>query len=85
MREHGNGDGLHVVGHEVVATVRERTRLRDPQQRDPGARARTEVEPRVRPRLAQERDDVAAEAVLDVHLARLLGEADHLVGARDGA
>ena len=83
MREDDGGDRLHVVRHEIVAAVRERARLRDAQERDARARARAEIEARVGPRLPQQRDDVAAQALLDVHLARLLGEPHDVVGVGD--
>ena len=57
--EHRRRDRLHVVRQHVVAPVGERPRLRHAQERDPGARARAEVEPLVAPRLADEVDDVA--------------------------
>src|SRR4051794_22391976 len=63
VREDDGGDRLDVVGHEIVAAVGERARLRDAEERDAGARARAEVEARVAACLAQERDDVTAEAV----------------------
>ena len=44
VREHRRSDGFHVVGSDVLAAVGERTGLRHPEQRDPGARARTEIE-----------------------------------------
>src|SRR5207253_3738684 len=44
MREHRGGDGLHVVGDDEVAPFGECPRLRDAQQRDPGPRARAEVQ-----------------------------------------
>src|SRR5204862_6558659 len=45
VREHRRRDGLDVVRLHVVAARRDRTRLPDPQERNPGARAGTEVEP----------------------------------------
>ena len=65
MREHGPCDRLDVVGEHEVAAVRERARLRDPQERDPGARARSEREPRAAAGVPEQRDDVAVEALLD--------------------
>ena len=67
VRENGNRQGLDVVREHVVAALRERGRLGDAEQRDPGARARAEIETRVRTGLADEVDDVPMNAVLDVN------------------
>ena len=67
MRENGNRQGLDVVREHVVAALRERGRLGDAEQRDPGARACAEIETRVRTGLADEVDDVPMNAVLDVN------------------
>src|SRR5262249_57503543 len=52
--------------------------LRDAQQGDPRARARTEVEPVVGARRAKQGDDVAIDALLDVDTLCVLREADRL-------
>src|SRR5205823_6080366 len=57
--------------------------LGDPEQRDSGARAGPEVDAGVSARLAEERDDVAAEALLDEDASRGLDEAEHVGSARD--
>ena len=75
VREDGRGDGLDVVRKHVVAPVGKRTRFRDAQQGDPGPRARTQVQPLVASRRADEVDDVPAQARLDKDARRLL---DHV-------
>ena len=81
VREHGLGGGLDVVGRDEAAAVRERPRLGDAQERDPGARARAEVDPRVAARLAQQRDDVAVDALLDEDLAGRRGDSERTSAA----
>ena len=81
--EHGLGRRLDVVGRDEAAPVRERPRLGHPQQRDPGPRARAEVDPSVAARLAQERDDVAVDALLDEDLAGGRRERAHVGGGGD--
>src|SRR2546430_7923994 len=72
MREHGDGDRLHVVGLQEAAAVRERTGLGDAQERDSRARARAEVEARIAAGRAQQRDDIAVEALLDEDALRFV-------------
>ena len=70
VREDSGGDRLHVLGNDVVAAERHRTRLGHPEERDSGARARPEGEHRAVARVPEERDDVRADALLDVDRPR---------------
>ena len=54
MREHRAGDGLDVLGDDVVASECRRPRLRHAEERDSGPRARAEREQRA---LARVPDD----------------------------
>ena len=70
MREHGRGELADVLRDHVLAALDERARLCEPEERDPRARARPEGEVPVLAGVAQERDDVAGDALLDEDLSR---------------
>jgi hypothetical protein len=84
VREHRLRDRLHVVRRHERASGGKRTRLRDAQQLDPGARAGAEIEARIGPRVPEHGDDVPVDALLDVQRFRVLDHGEHVLGAANG-
>ena len=85
MGEGGLGEGLDVVGDDVVAAEQPGERLAGAVQRDRAARRRAEVDVGVVARAVDEPDDVLGDGRVDVdvadrllHAAQLVDGADHL-------
>src|SRR5262249_36769677 len=68
VAEPGDGDRLDVVRGREVAAVQGGPAAAELEQREGAARAGTDLESRVRSRPRDDVDDVAAEALADVHV-----------------
>ena len=84
MGEHGHRERLDVVRQHVVAAVEQGARLGGAQQQEPGTRARAELDARIGPGAAQERDDVRADRIGRMDAPRRVLRRQHVRGAADG-
>jgi hypothetical protein len=83
VREHRSRDGLDVLGHDVVASVRDGSRLRHAEERYARSRARPERQKRAVTRVSEKRDDVAPDALLDVDGACRVDRTEQVVAIGD--